>query len=295
MSEAGLVVARFRRHALVQSGDGERYVCQFRGRRVHPVVGDQVLWHSDSGGTGTVVELLPRASKLTRINKRGRPEIVAANLSQLVIVLAARPAPDWFLLDRYLSAAELTRLKCIIVFNKLDLDETPPAPLGDYERLGYTVYPTSARAGTGLDALTTAMNGERSVMIGQSGVGKSSLLNVLAPDAAQAVGQLTEKGGHGRHTTTTAVLHRLAGGGELVDSPGVRDYAPYIDDARNVQFGFREFAERTARCRFDDCRHLAEPGCAIKAAVSAGEVTAARYESYKRLIALTQSLQTDRH
>ena len=129
---------------------------------------------------------------------------------------------------------------------------------------------------------------------GRSNVGKSSLINVLMGDALQKVGELSEKAGQGRHTTTTAVLHRLPGGGELIDSPGVRDYAPFITDTREVQGGFREIMKRSADCRFDDCRHLAEPECAIKSALEAGEISSQRYESYKRLSELTETFQSRR-
>jgi len=294
MSEPGRVVARFRRHGLVENADGERYVCQFKGRAVRPMVGDRVEWNNEPDGTGTVTAVLPRTSELTRINNRGQPEILAANVSQLVIVLAIRPAPDWFLLDRYLSAAELAGLKSIVVLNKKDLNGNRPEQLSLYQDLGYPVYLTSAIRPSGLAELARAMRTERSAMIGQSGVGKSSLINALAPDAEQAVRALSDKGGHGRHTTTTAVLHRLENGGELIDSPGVRDYAPYIEEARDAQRGFREFAERIGKCRFDNCLHLAEPDCAIKAATQAGEISPARYESYRKLYSLTASFEKRR-
>ncbi len=295
MTEHGLVVARYRRHCLIEDDGGNRIVCQFRSRALHPVVGDQVQWQSEPDGSGIITEVLPRESTLTRIDNRGNPEAVAANLSQLVVVLAPSPAPDWFLLDRYLGAAALTELKSIIVFNKLDLNHSPPEALADYRDLTDSICLTSVQLKTGLTELAACMAGERSVMIGQSGVGKSSLINALLGDARQAVNELSAKGGRGRHTTTTAVLYGLPGGGELIDSPGVRDYAPYIADPREVERGFKEFGRYLADCRFDDCRHLAEPECAVKAAVAAGGITARRYESFRTLLELTESLQEKRH
>ena len=291
MNKQGFVVARYRRHSLVENDGGNRIVCQFQRRSLNPVVGDQVQWQPEPDGSGIITALLPRESTLTRIDNRGNPEVVAANLSQLVVVLAPTPAPDWFLLDRYLSAAALTELKSVVVFNKLDSDNSPPGELTDYRDLTDGICLTSARQKIGLTELANVMATERSVMIGQSGVGKSSLINALLGDARQAVKELSDKSGHGRHTTTTAVLYELPGGGELIDSPGVRDYAPYIADSRHVEHGFKEFGQYSNDCRFDDCRHLAEPDCAIKAAVATGGIATRRYESFKNLLELTESLQ----
>lgn len=293
MSITGTVVARYRRHCLVEDTDGNRVSCQIQRRALKPVVGDSVSWQPETDGTGTLTTIAPRDNELRRIDSRGRPEIVAANLSQLVVVLAPDPAPDWFLLDRYLVAAELQGFDAVIAFNKLDVAAALPDELSAYTALGYVTIRTSAARGDGLAELITAMKGKRSAMIGQSGVGKSSLLNAVLGDALQAVGALSEKSGLGRHTTSTAVLYALPDGGELIDSPGVRDYAPYIEDPRVVANGFCEFRERALQCRFQDCRHLAEPECAIKTAVANGQISARRYASYERLYELTASLQAD--
>src|SRR5690606_8595359 len=160
-----------------------------------------------------------------------------------------------------------------------------------YRRAGYAVSMTSAVEGRGVDALAEALRNERSALVGQSGVGKSSLLNALLGQPVQDVGDLTGKGGQGRHTTSSAVLQRLENGGGLVDWPGVRAYAPYIEDPAALQHGFREFRQRLGRCRFDNCRHLAEPGCEIKAAIERGKICERRYESYTRLHELLLELK----
>ncbi len=292
----GTVVARYKRHCLVEGPAGQRVSCQLQRRSLKPVVGDAVIWHAESDETtGTLTEISPRRSELTRIDSRGRPELIAANISQLVIVVAVDPAPDWFLLDRYLAAAELGPFAALIVFNKVDLAVEIPPELAEYSGLGYASCQTSAARHKGLDKLATEMRGNRSVMIGQSGVGKSSLLNALVGDALQTVGELSEKSGQGRHTTSTAVLYSVPGGGELIDSPGVRDYAPYIADSRVVANGFREFVPLLSECRFQDCRHLAEPNCAIKHAVMTGQLAQRRYASYRRLYELTESLQAGKY
>ncbi len=293
-SITGTVVARYRRHCLVEDAEGNRVSCQIQRRALKPVVGDAVSWQPEADGTGTLTAVSPRDNELTRIDSRGRAEIIAANLSQLVVVLAPDPPPDWFLLDRYLAAAALSGFDAVIAFNKQDRVATLPAELDDYAGLGYTTIRTSAKRGDGLDDLASVMQGRRSAMIGQSGVGKSSLLNALLGDAIQDVGALSEKSGLGRHTTSTAVLFALPDGGELIDSPGVRDYAPYIEEPRSVAHGFREFDDKIPLCRFQDCSHLVEPDCAVRAAVADAQISARRYASYERLYELTATLQAER-
>ena len=289
MSETGLVVARYRSHALVEAPSGKVFDCRMRGRRLRPVVGDTVAWRRQPDGTCIVEAVQPRISTLRRLDSRGRGEVIAANLSQLIVVLAPHPEPDWFLLDRYLCAAELAGLAAVIVFNKMDLVDGAPETLGAYRGIGYRVALTSALEKTGLKALERALGSERSALIGQSGVGKSSLVNELLGADIQRVGRLSARLRHGRHTTTTSVLHRHAGGGEIIDSPGVRNYAPYIEQPGDVQFGFREFAARRDRCRFDDCTHRAEPDCAVKSALDEGAIDPGRYENYSRLYEVTAS------
>jgi ribosome biogenesis GTPase len=289
MSERGLVIARHRRHVTIEDEQQIQHRGLMRGRQVNPLVGDEVVWKPQPDGTAVVESILPRRSLLTRIDSRGRPEGVAANLTQLVIVAAPEPAPDWLLVDRYLVAVELLRINALIAWNKCELGAGALRPC--YAAMGYTVVGTSAKTGAGIDDLAARMRDQRSTLVGQSGVGKSSLINTLLGAELQTVGALSEKGGQGRHTTTTSALYRLPGGGELIDSPGVRQYAPHLEETEGLDRGFREFQPLLGHCRFDDCVHEAEPDCAVKLAVDDGRIDAERYRSYLKLRETLAGLQ----
>jgi ribosome biogenesis GTPase len=262
---------------------------RLQGRRLAVVCGDHVRWapaHTE-GGAGIIAEVLPRRTELVRVNLRGEREPVAANLTQLVAVVAPAPGPDFGLCDRYLAAAEWAGLKACIVANKSDLpdaDGRVAAGLEVLARLHYPVVHASKHAADGAAALARSLAGETSVLVGQSGVGKSSLTNLLVPGVAAAVDEVTRASESGRHTTTTSSLYQLPTGGELIDSPGVRDFAPPLPAPREVAGGYREIAALAGSCRFRDCLHRLEPGCAVAAAVQAGAIAARRLVSYRQLL-----------
>jgi ribosome biogenesis GTPase len=262
------------------------------GRRLRPVCGDRVSWQRPlDNSDGLLTSIEPRRTELARPSRRGDREVLAANISQVVIVSAPRPLPDAFLVDRYLVAAELMGAAACIAYNKTDLDPNNGAmDLAEFESLGYPVIRVCARDKAGLDSLRPRLEGQTSILVGHSGVGKSSIINALLPDAETRTAALSEATGEGRHTTTASVLHHLPTGGELIDSPGVRDYAPPPVAPGDVGAGFREIASRQGQCRFSDCLHLREPGCAVKAAVESGEISDRRYESYRRLVRLMEKL-----
>lgn len=288
----GRVVASYGQRLVVEDDGGRRYPAFVARRGLRLVCGDRVRWLAGDTEDRAVVEQLPRQSELRRPDSRGRSEVLAANITQLVVVCAPSPSPDPFIIDRYLAAAEVMGVAAALVANKTDLAAELPAGLAEeYEALGYPVLRVSAATGAGLDALALLLRAQRSLLAGQSGVGKSSLLNALVPGIEAATDGISAATGEGRHRTTATTLYRLSCGGELLDSPGVRDFAPALDDPRLAATGFREIVAAAHDCRFANCRHMKEPGCAVKAAVEDGRISARRYESYRRLLRLTEDLQ----
>lgn len=292
-SGVGIVLASYGRGALVQA-DGETLSCALRGRKQRVVCGDRVHWVSgESDGGGPAIEALePRRNLLERIDARGRPEPVASNLDRIAMVAACEPLPDWFVVDRYWAGARLKDIEALLILNKSDLrSDDLAAELANYRMLGLPCVEVSARDGAGLPALRAALEEGATLLVGQSGVGKSSLVNVLVPDAAAQTAELTREV-EGRHTTTTARRYRLSSDASpesqaaVIDAPGVRDFAPPATLARAAERGFVEIHERAVDCRFSDCRHLEEPQCAVRNAVLAHQISARRYESYRRLYRL---------
>jgi ribosome biogenesis GTPase len=288
------VIATFGRHLLLRDASGQMHKARPQGRALEIVCGDQVQCLV-LGNETVVSEVLPRDTVLRRSSLRARSEAIAANLTQLAIVIAPQPAPDLFVVDRFICAAECARLAVLLICNKSELPEhaTLPELLQPYVAMGYALSHASAALAatdsTSLEALRAALSGHTTVFAGQSGVGKSSLTRCLTDDPAQiSVGALI-KDEEGRHTTTASRLYATQGG-RIIDSPGVRDFAPAIDDLEPSTLGFREVAALAAECRFLDCKHLQEPHCAVRNALAVGSVDARRYESYRRLRRLYDQL-----
>ena len=286
------VTAVFGRALLVREPGGAEHRARVRGRRLTVVCGDDVACEIDAAhGEVNVIEARPRRTALYRSNLRGESEPVVANVSRLFVVLAPKPVPDLFVVDRYLAAATSASIQATLVLNKRDLaiDSELQAELAAYAAAGSQTIACSARAGDGIDALLEASSHEVAALVGQSGVGKSSLIRRLIPEAEVQIGELMREE-EGRHTTTTSRMFDLPRGGQLIDSPGVRDFAPAIDrlDARDM--GFTEVARLAPGCRFQDCQHIREPNCAVRAAAESGALSARRYESYRRLRRLYDEL-----
>jgi len=288
-----LVTGAFSLRMTLRLAGGASVVARIKGKTLRPVCGDRVeALPIANEPEWLITGIRPRTNELTRPDKRGRTEVLAANLTCVVVMAAIEPPPDWFVVDRYLAAAENMGTSALIVFNKTDLggDGAVEEQLAVYEDCGYRVLRCSGATGANLDRLLAALAGEIAIIVGQSGVGKSSIINRLTVAAEQRIATLSDSTGEGRHTTVNSVMLELPGGGAVIDSPGVRDYAPALDSAADVIHGFREIASLGATCRFANCRHLREPDCAVKSGVASGAVSERRYESYKRLVALTREL-----
>jgi ribosome biogenesis GTPase len=265
--------------------DGTLHPARPSGRGMELVCGDLVVCEFDAvHREWRALRALPRSSEVFRSNAQGRDERVAANVTQLVIVIAALPATDWFLVDRYLSAAASAPAAAVLLRNKsdLDIDAAGREELGYFSRLGVPVIECALQPSIRLGNLATVLRGHASLLVGQSGVGKSSLLRILLPESDARVGELM-RGEEGRHTTSATRYYTLPDGGALLDSPGVRAFAPSLTRLEPRALGFSEIAARGVDCRFIDCAHMEEPGCAVRAAIGPEGISARRYESYRRL------------
>lgn len=291
--QTGLVIAHFGVQVEVEAQEGEHcgqvFRCHLRANLPALVTGDRVVWRPGNQGIGVIVAQLPRQSELCRPDTRGQLKPVAANVDLIVIVFAPLPEPHANLIDRYLIAAEHAGITPLLLLNKADLIDAQNegalnALLAVYRTLGYPLMEVSAHDGAGMEALQARLDGHVSVFVGQSGVGKSSLVNSLLPGVDTRVGALSEMTGKGTHTTTTARLFHFPGGGELIDSPGIREFGLGHVSRSDVEAGFIEFQELLGHCRFRDCKHDREPGCALLKALEQGQIQPQRMASYRHII-----------
>ncbi|PCJ12822.1 MAG: ribosome biogenesis GTPase RsgA [Gammaproteobacteria bacterium] len=275
----------------------ENIRCFARSQLGSLVTGDRVIWQMGSNNVGIITQRLERTSELAQPDNRGQKKIIAANIDLIIIVGAAQPAANYHAIDKYLVACESLDIEPLILFNKFDLVSDPEQRdeylktqtncfemQQHYQDIGYRFILTSSVDGSGIDELKAIMRNKNAVFIGLSGAGKSSLINHLMPEVSQAVNALSESSGLGTHTTTTAKLFHSPDGGNIIDSPGIREFALWPLTPQQMASSFIEFRPFIELCKFRDCHHTREPGCAVKQAHLDGKITNSRIENYCRLL-----------
>jgi len=282
----GRVVAAHGRQYIVETGDGTRLPCFPRGKKSEVACGDEVEFARSSADQGVIEKILPRRSLLYRSNEI-RQKLIAANVDQLVVVVASEPAFSDDLVTRALIAAESEDIEVLIALNKCDLtDRLAEArrQTAVFTALGYRVLELSALHHA--EDLRPHLQGRTSVLVGQSGMGKSTLVNALIPEARAATREISQALDSGKHTTTHATLYHLDADSHLIDSPGLQEFGLGHLGRGEIEYAFREFRPYLGQCRFRDCRHDREPDCALRPAVEAGTVDKSRFASYRRLAGL---------
>jgi ribosome biogenesis GTPase len=280
----GLVVGTFGRQYLVELAQGELLTCFPRGKRSTLACGDRVEVARTAPGQGVVEAIDPRSALLYR-SAQFRQKLIAANVTQIVIVLAVIPSFYEELLNRCIAAAENQRLSLVIVLNKFDLaaENTDAMDRLDlYSTLGYRVIPLAAKRD--ISPLRPALSGQVSVLVGQSGMGKSTIINALIPGAGATTAEISAALDSGRHTTTHARLYHLDVGADLIDSPGMQEFGLHHLTQKDIADAFIEFRPLLGQCRFHNCRHLTEPGCAFTQSAAEGKVDARRLDAYRKLV-----------
>lgn len=288
--QEGRVITNFGTALLIEDADGRQHRCVSRQNIGLLVAGDRVIWQSAQQGDSVVSAGLARRTTLARKDRLGELKPLAANIDLMLVITSPIPAFDELNVERFLVAAELLNIPAQIVMNKWDMPDDRERNalmqrLSVYQSIGYDVEFVSARQPDSIAAWESHLAGRTTVLVGQSGVGKSSLINALLPDLDLRTQAVSEATGLGTHTTTATTLYHLPSGGSLVDSPGVRAFSLWQMDAREVQHGYREFHEHIGHCRFSDCRHLNEPGCGLLRAAAAGQVDPRRIARYHKLVA----------
>lgn len=296
--ELGRIVSRFGQHADVIDEEGAILRCNIRRTVESLVTGDRVVWRraqaTEQGMQGVIEAVEPRDTELCRPDMYDGLKPIAANVERIFIVSSPQPAFSDQIIDRYLVACEDAGIEPVILMNKTDLITQEERPhieqrLAVYQRIGYQVIHVSASTGEGIEQLREQFQQRVSVLVGQSGVGKSSLIDKALPEVSLVIGAISENSGLGQHTTTVARWYPLENGGALIDSPGIREFGLWHLPKDRITFGFRDFHPYLGTCKFRDCKHLDDPGCALRAAVESGELDEGRFANYHRII---QSLDT---
>ncbi len=300
----GIVISRFGQHADIEDMSSHQvHRCNLRRSIESLVTGDKVIWRPGreqlQGIAGVVEAVHERRSVLTRPDYYDGVKPIAANIDQVIIVSAILPELSTQIIDRYLIATENAKFDPLILINKIDLIDAKSKQAVDeisaqYRAIGYTLLQASQQTGEGMDVLKAHLANKTNIFVGQSGVGKSSLVNGLLPDVQAQIGDISENSGLGQHTTTTARLYHFADGGDLIDSPGVREFGLWHLDTEQITQGFVEFQPYLGGCKFRDCKHADDPDCLIRQAVEEGKISRSRFESYHKIIESMSEMKANR-
>ena len=287
--QTGRIVSHYGANFSVRDAQGSYHLCLSRRNLPKLVCGDYVTWQAVGETEGVIVGLQPRQSLLARPGYHHQLKPIAANIDQILVVIAPQPSIDEDLINRYLVAATLTGIAPLIVLNKVDLLERNELlaiqqRLQIYVQLGYQLIHASTQANHGLKELISVLEHKTSIFVGQSGVGKSSLIKAILPDTSVRIGALSHATGLGKHTTTVSTLYPIAHNGAIIDSPGIREFGLAQFEPAQIAQGFVEFQPLIEQCKFNDCSHHAEPGCAVHHGVNSGAIQRSRYDSFIRLV-----------
>ena len=299
-THSGTVITHHGKELIVNTENNETINCQLRQNLGTIVCGDRVLFNYldiiSEPKTAVVVALSKRDNLLEKTGFAGKAKAVAANIDQVIVVCSLVPSPNNYLIDRYLVATENLPARPTIVINKIDLlDDRNEHIVNDitsvYDTIGYRVLETSTTRNIGIDELQSILTDSTSIFVGLSGVGKSSLVKDLLPDIDIRIGEISRASSEGKHTTTVSTLYTLPSGGNLIDSPGVRDFSPVNLDKTQILNGFIELRPYRGKCKFANCSHTHEPGCAITEALEEGEVNLQRVNSFRKMLETASSEQ----
>ncbi len=286
--QPGLLIAHYGNTLIVENQAGQLFCCGLRQNLGTLVTGDEIIWQQIDNETGIVVACLDRRSTITRPDRHTTKPIVS-NVDLIVIVTALEPLPKQTTLDRYLIIAETLKLPAIIVINKCDLPfKSSHQSLREktkvYQQIGYPCLEVSSKTSSGLLVFEEALKGKTGVLMGQSGVGKSSLLNALIPDAKAQTQELSKIHRFGRHTTTASRLYHLPKGGNIIDSPGIHEFNLRHFTKTAIKHGFKEFGPYLGLCKYRNCEHSNEPECALQAALKMGKIAPFRLQNYHTIL-----------
>ena len=288
MKESNQSVSRianiYGNHGLLIDSDNQTHKFMLKNSKTKLYVGDCIETNEILDEVTLIDKPKKRINVVERFDKLGKKQIVAANVTQLLIVIAPEPEPNFLLLDKLLLVSELMKNQASIIYNKIDLSHLEDNRILKYQKLGYKLINMSAKTNNNFDALNDQLMSQTSFLVGQSGVGKSTITNMLLNNKKLKTKALSSKTNKGRHTTSTTSLYQINSKSYLIDTPGVENLHPAIENSQDIQLGFKEIKMHLGNCKYRDCIHISEPFCSVKDHVSKNEIETSRYENYKKLV-----------